>query len=409
MASNMADGVMATVLPLMAAMFTNDPVLVAGLAFVRFLPWLLFGLFVGALVDRLDRGRVMITVNVVRALTLVLLAVVVAAGRADIFTLYVVMFVIMSCEAFYDISGRAMMPELVERGSLDRANSRIVGGRVVVEDFAGAPIGGLLIVVAAALPLAVNAGAYFLAALILIGLPLSARRPRPSTSHESADVTGKRGSMLASVREGALFIWKDRPLRALVVHGSLVGLGFMIQASVLVLILRVHFQIPEALYGVFISSSALGALIGAMLVTRLVGALGRFRVEVIAYTVMGAGCLAFILSPNLYWAGVFWALIAVAMTVSNTVITGIAQLVIPAELRGRVLGTIQIFAMSCSAVGAILGGLLGRVDLRLPSLVGGALIIAATMYFLPALRTITRRADQAQAEEVRRTEDSLEG
>src|SRR5690606_37534033 len=118
--------------------------------------------------------------------------------------------------------------------------------------------------------------------------------------------------------------------------------------------------------------------------TRLVGALGRFRVEVIAYTVMVAGCLAFILSPNLYWAGVFWALIAVAMTVSNTVITGIAQLVIPAELRGRVLGTIQIFAMSCSAVGAILGGLLGRVDLRLPSLVGGALIIAATMYFLPA-------------------------
>lgn len=408
MSSNMADGVMATVLPLMAAMFTNDPVLVAGLAFVRFLPWLLFGLFVGALVDRLDRGKVMITVNVVRAVTLALLAVVVAAGRADIFTLYVVMFVIMSCEAFYDIAGRAMMPELVERRSLDRANSRIVGSRVVVEDFGGAPIGGFLIVVAAALPLAVNAGAYFLAALILIGLPLSARRPRPSTSHESADVTGKRASMLASMREGALFIWKDRPLRALVVHGSLVGLGFMIQASVLVLILRVHFQISEALYGVFISSSAVGALIGAMLVTRLVSTLGRFRVEVTAYTIMGVGCIAFILSPNLYWAGVFWALIAVAMTVSNTIITGIAQLVIPAELRGRVLGTVQIFAMSCSAMGALLGGLLGRVDLRLPSLVGGVLVIAATMYFLPALRTITRRADQAQAEEVRRTEDRLE-
>lgn len=409
MASNMADGIMATVLPLMAAMFTNDPMLVAGLAFIRFLPWLLFGLFIGALVDRLDRAKVMITVNVARAVTLVVLAVVVAAGHADIFTLYAVMFVIMSCEAFYDIAGRSMMPELVERRSLDRANSRIVGGRVVVEDFGGAPLGGLLIVVAAALPLAVNAGAYLLAALILVGLPLSARRPRPTTSHEPTDVTEGRVSILASVREGALFLWNDRPLRALVVHGSLVGLGFMIQASVLVLILRVHFQIPEVFYGVFISSAAAGALIGAMFVARLVTALGRFRTEMIAYTVMGAGCIAFILSPNPYLAGVFWALIAVAMTVSNTVIAGIAQLVIPAELRGRVLGTVQIFAMSCNAVGAILGGLLGRVDLRLPSLVGGVLVIAATMYFLPTLRTITRRADQAQEEERHDDSQTAEG
>lgn len=393
MSSNAADGIMVTVLPLMAAMLTNDPVLVAGLAFVRFLPWLLFGLFIGALVDRMDRGRVLIAANLVRAVVLIALAVVVASGNATIYTLYAAMFVIMSCEAFYDIGGRALMPELVDKRHLDRANSRVVGGRVVMEDFGGAPLGGLLIVVAAALPLAVNAGAYVLGALILAGLPLAARRPGKTTTSTGAETV----SILASVREGAVFVWKDRPLRNMVVHGSLVSLGFMIQSAVLVLILRVHFGVPEALYGVFISSAAAGALLGALLVSRTVAALGRFRTEAVAYTVMGAGCIAFILSPNAYVAGFFWALIAVAMTVSNTVITGIAQLVIPPELRGRVLSSIQIFAMSMNAVGALIGGLLGRLDMRVPSLVGGAVVIAATMFFLPTLRTMTARADAAEA------------
>lgn len=397
MSSSVADGVMLTVLPLMAAMFTNDPVLVAGLAFTRFLPWLLFGFLIGALVDRLDRGRVLIAANLVRAATLIALAVTVAAGEATVLTLYAVMFVVMTCEAFYDIGGRALMPELVAKTSLDRANSRIVGGRVVVEDFGGAPLGGLLFVVAAALPLAVNAGAYVLGALILIGLPLSARRPRRA----EGEAEGPRASILVSIREGMSFLWKDRPLRHLVLHGSLVSFGFMLQSSVLVLILRVHFEVPEALYGVFLSSAAIGALLGALLVTRMVTAFGRFRTEVFAYVLMGAGCVAFILSPNAYVAGLFWALIAVAMAVSNTVIIGIAQLVIPADLRGRVLSSVQIVSMTFNAAGALLGGVLGRVDLRLPSLVGGALVIIATLVLLRVIRRMTERADAAEARDLR--------
>lgn len=402
MSSSVADGVMLTVLPLMAAMFTNDPVLVAGLAFMRFLPWLLFGFFIGALVDRLDRGKVLIAANLVRAGTLIALAVFVASGEATVFTLYAVMFVVMTCEAFYDIGGRALMPELVAKTSLDRANSRIVGGRVIVEDFGGAPVGGLLFVVAAALPLAVNAGAYVLGALVLLGLPLAARRPRRAVQ----EVGGERPSILASVREGMSFLWRDRPIRYLVLHGALVSLGFMLQSSVLVLILRVHFEVPEALYGVFISSAAVGALIGALLVTRTVAAFGRFRTEAVAYTLMGAGCVAFILSPNAYVAGFFWALIAVAMAVSNTVMIGIAQLLIPAELRGRVLSSVQIFAMGFSAVGALLGGVLGRLDLRLPSLVGGALVIVVTLLFLPVLRQATARADEAEERDRRETPET---
>lgn len=66
LSSNLADGVMFTALPMAAAMLTEDPLLVSGLAVARFLPWLLTGLVAGVVVDRRDRVRLMAAANTVR-------------------------------------------------------------------------------------------------------------------------------------------------------------------------------------------------------------------------------------------------------------------------------------------------------------------------------------------------------
>jgi MFS family permease len=65
--SNLGDGITLVAGPLLAATLTRDPVLVAGLTFAQQLPWLLFSLVSGALVDRLDRRRLMATVDLFRA------------------------------------------------------------------------------------------------------------------------------------------------------------------------------------------------------------------------------------------------------------------------------------------------------------------------------------------------------
>lgn len=103
MSSNLADGIMLIALPMLAALLTNDPLLVAGLTVVRFLPGLLFGLVAGVVVDRVDRGKLMVVANIVRSAALVGLAVLVATGTATIGALYVVMFVVMCCEIFYNV------------------------------------------------------------------------------------------------------------------------------------------------------------------------------------------------------------------------------------------------------------------------------------------------------------------
>ncbi|MEE2046207.1 MFS transporter, partial [Nocardiopsis tropica] len=125
LSSNLADGIMLTALPMLAAALTNDPLAVAGLTAARYLPWLLFGLLAGALVDRVDRVRAMVAANLLRAAAITALAILTATGNATVTTLYIVMFAAMTCEIVYDTAGRAILPALA-RTALDRANGRIV-------------------------------------------------------------------------------------------------------------------------------------------------------------------------------------------------------------------------------------------------------------------------------------------
>lgn len=396
LSSNLADGVMMVALPMVAAMLTNDPLLVSGLMVARFLPWLLVGLFAGALVDRWDRGTVLIASNVVRAGALVVLAVLVATETANIWSLYAVMFAVMVCEVFYDLAGRAILPALVPFGTIDRANGRLVGGKTVTEDFAGAPLAGFLFAVAAALPLAVNAGAYLLGALVLLGMPLAVRRP--PRGEEKADEGASRTSLLTEMREGLSYLFAQRTLLPMLLFNIVTNMAFIAQAGILVLLVQEHFGVPEALYGVFLTSAAVGAVVGAVLVGTLVTKLGRFATEVICFSLMGVCCLAFGLAPNAWLAALAWGTLAVATTVSNTVMIGAIQLIVPNTMLGRFMSLVQMTGAGLAPVGALLGGLLGRIELYHVPLVSGTVILLVLLPTLPALRRMTRRADEVERE-----------
>lgn len=404
LSSNLADGIMLVALPMLAAALTNDPVLVSGLTAARFLPWLLAGLLAGALADRLDRGRVLVVANLVRAGALVVLAALVAAGMATIWALYAVMFTVMVCEVFYDVAGRAILPALAPH-ALDRANSRLVGGKTVTEDFAGAPLAGFLFVVAAALPIAVNAGAYFLGALVLLGLPLAVRRPDvgagagtegPSDADEGMD----RPSIMADIRAGLRYLLGHPTLRSVLLFNVVLNMASMAQGGVLVLIVQEHFGVPEAFYGVFMMSVAVGALVGAMLANPAVRRLGRFRTELICFTLMVASYFAFGLAPGAATAALAFGTLALASTASNIVVIGAIQLVVPGTHLGRVMSLVQITGAGLAPVGAFLGGLLGRAELYYVPIASGAAVFAAFLPTIPAIRRLTRHADDVERDTV---------
>ena len=113
--SNFGDGVYGTALPLLAATLTRDPLLVSLVSFAEWLPWLLFGLLSGALLDRWDRRRVMWTVDAARFAVVGGLAVAVLAGEASIVLLGIVGFLLGTGQTLVDTGSHSILPALVSR------------------------------------------------------------------------------------------------------------------------------------------------------------------------------------------------------------------------------------------------------------------------------------------------------
>lgn len=86
---------------------------------------------------------------------------------------------------------------------------------------------------------------------------------------------------------------------------------------------------------------------------------------------------------------------------------GVAQLTVPEQLMGRVLGAKKMLSFSLLPLGALLGGLLGRVDLRVPAVFGALVVVVATLWAWRHLRAMTTRTDEA--ERMARRSISLEG
>src|SRR5207237_6562874 len=142
--STLGDGVREAALPLLAASLTHDPGAVAAVTFAGRLPWLLFSLVSGAVVDRVDRKRVMWMVDAGRALTVTALAAAVLLEATSIPLLVIVAFVLGTGETLFDNAAHALMPSVVSRDRLEEANSRLYAIQISSQEFVGPPVGSFL-------------------------------------------------------------------------------------------------------------------------------------------------------------------------------------------------------------------------------------------------------------------------
>ena len=122
-----------------------------------FLSALVFGQIAAVIVDATRPVAIVVTAHLLRAATLVILALTILTGAATIATLCVAAVVYGIAEAFADPATQALIPRVVPRDSLARANSDIQTGMIVGQMFLGRALGGVLFALAAGLPLAVNA------------------------------------------------------------------------------------------------------------------------------------------------------------------------------------------------------------------------------------------------------------
>ncbi|WP_433239646.1 MFS transporter [Streptosporangium sp. CA-135522] len=377
--SNLGDGIGRIALPLLAVTLTRDPVLVAALSSLTFLPWVLFAIVSGALVDRLDRRKVMVVAEFVRAVVVGLLAVAVLTGQAAIWMLYAAAFALGTVETLYDNAVHSLLSSVVRRDQLEKANGRVETAAVVTDSFLGAPVGSALFVAAAALPFLANSVGFLLAGALLLLLP---------GRYSAAPVTDRPAGLGREIGEGVRWLWNYKPLRNITLIGTL-SAG-MNQAAMAVLVLFVVdvLHLPAAAFGWFALASGVGGVAGGLIAPLLVRRWPRAAVMAVAMTVSGAGFTFLGIFPSVATLVIASVAVAGSLLVWNVLIMSIRQALIPAHLFGRVLGVIRTLLWGLIPAGALAGGLMaGAFGLRAVFVISGGVML---MLMVPLCRVLWR-------------------
>ena len=349
--SNVGDGVTLAAGPLLVASLTDDPALVAGAVFVQQLPWLLFALLSGVVVDRWDRRRLIVAVNVARAAVLATLAVAVAANAANVPLLYVVFFLLGAGETLADSASAALLPSVVPPELLPRANGRLMAVFYAGNQFVAPPVGAWLFVSSAALPFGFDAATFAAAALILRWLRPVAGPPR------SRPV---RRSLRADLADGLRWLWLHPALRMLTWCLALMNVTFMAAFAAYVLYVRDRLGAGPVAFGALITAGAVGGLAGTLLAGRAEAALGAATLLRAGLVIETATHLVLAVTRSAWVAGVTLALFGAHAAVWGVVALSVRQRVVPDRLRGRVNSVYQLGSVGGAAVGALLGGLVAR-------------------------------------------------
>lgn len=385
--SNLADGVVKAALPLIAVGWTNSPLLVSGVLAATTLPWLVIALPAGLLVDRVDRRFAMIVAQVLRALVLVIAALAVASGAEAVWLLYVAGFALGAAETVHDTAAQSVLPSLVDRVQLERANGRLSAAEVTTNTFAGPPLGGLLVGTAVVLGLLAPAGLWVLAALLLLLLRRPAAAPVPD-----------RGRWRRELLDGARFVRQHSvlgPMAAMIGVVNLATSAFLATLVVFVVGPGSVLGATEAHYGLLLAAAGVGSVVGALTTARIASTIGR--TWTLAATLVAMGI--FVGSPNvvdsLLPLGVAAVLGGAAVSAWNVVTVAFRQRITPDHLLGRVNAVYRLLAWGAVPVGALLGGALAElVGLRPMFAVAALVAVAPLVALLRVNESTMRRVEQ---------------
>ncbi|WP_328222751.1 MFS transporter [Streptomyces sp. NBC_00310] len=376
--SSFGDALRTAALPLLAVTLTDEPLLVASVTACGYLPWLVFGLFGGAVADRVDQRRAMWTVDVARGLLVAGFAVAVALDHASIALLIALAFALTTLQTLFDNAATALLPALVGRDALGSANARLMTGQRIAGGLVAAPLVPLLLAAGAAVPFAADALTYLFAAALVASLGAAApeREPRPAGS-----------TLRAEIAAGLRTLWRDRALRGLCAATALCNVGMGALIATLVLLVTGWLDAGNAGFAAVTTAYTVGGLAGGAVNGRLVARAGRVRAvllagaaQIVALVVMG--------SVRSLWAlAVSLAVFGAMGMVWNVNTTTLMQRRAPADMLGRVGSAFRTLGVAGAPLGALLGGAVATAwGPNTPALLAAAFFVLSVAALIPTLK-----------------------
>lgn len=389
--TNTADAVMRVALPLLATRFTNSPALVAGVAIMLTLPWLVTALHIGVMVDRHNRRNLMAGAEFARMAAIAVLAVAVAFDIGGLPVIYLVALVIGVAEVVAQLSAASIIPAAVPRPRWQTVNARITATEYVSFSFVGAPIGGFLVAAGFALALGATGVAYLIGALLLTML-VGNFTPTPRTERRPAR---------EEIREGLRFLLGHPLLRSMAVLITVMaGCWSAWYALIPVYAVGGPLGLDARQYGFLLTCLGAGGVIGTVLVgpvNRLIGRRWSMFVDIIGTALMVGIPAVLPAAPGSAWpigVAAFAAGVGGTMwTVNSRVIT---QSVVPDEMLGRFNAASRLISWGMLPVAAaIAGGLAQLLGYRVAF---GFFAVLCVLLVYPFLKVVTP-ARLAEADE----------
>ena len=347
--NNLGDGIVLAAGPLLVASQTSDPFLVSMAALAGMLPKLIFGVLGGAAADRFDRRRMVVGVNLVRALALVILVATIVSGNISIAVVLVTLFVLGTAETFADSASSTLLPGLVEREDLGIANARMQGAFLLTNQLVGPPIGALLFAAGMALPFATNAVCFALGALLVSRLVIDTRP-------EVIDRTSLRTEM----RDGIRWLVANPPMRTLALTIFAFNVTYGAAWSVLVLYASERLGMGPVGFGLLTTAAALGGIIGVVGYGRLERRFSLADLMRVGFLIETGTHLVFAITTSAATALATMVVFGAHTFVWGTTSEVVRQRAVPNELLGRVTGVYRVANVGGLVVGTPIGGLLAR-------------------------------------------------
>jgi MFS family permease len=393
--SNLGSSFTQWAVPLLVFQLTHSALNLGVAMAATFLPYLFFGLLIGAWMDRVDRKRAMILLDSINAIVILSIPLAAQFGHLDVWLIYGVTFVQSTVFIAFSSGEFAAIPSLVSTDDLVAANGRIQA------TFSAAQVAGPLLagVLISFLPLvwvmAFDAGSFavsaFSLALIRGSFNVAGDEPKEATT------------ILHDVREGLRYVLSHPVLRNISAMMALINFVNAVVFAELVLFATERLHASRFQIGVLFSAGSAGVVVTGLLAGRLRKRFSFTTLAMSSLMVMGA-CIVVFAGMRWYWAALpIWAAASGLGILFNINTGSLRQAIVPNQLLSRVMSIASVLAWSAIPAGALAGGWVVSATGNVAAVYGvvGILIIciAAFFRFFTALGDAQRYVDERQAAE----------
>jgi MFS family permease len=356
---------------------TNSKFLLGLLGFMGSLPTTVFSLFGGVAADRFEKRRLVITTQSLFAVNALVLAVLVLTGQVQFWHIALItalngLIVAVDAPArqamVMDLVGEQFVSVGVAMNSAAFNTARILGPAIA----------GKLIEVA-------NAGwCFFINAVSYVAIIFALWRIPTAPSHETVE----RLSLWSELREGLLYVYRDGLLRSLVLLDCVLSVFAISYATLMPVFARDVLQVGKQGLGNLFSATGFGALMGALLLTRMAGSVPRGKIVIVAAASLCIGLLLFALSRSYLLSLLCLVLVGGAAVSTLGSINALLQSLSPDHLRGRVM-SLHVFAlMGLAPFGNLLMGWMASQWTATTAVVAGVFVCSLTVVSISTRRDV---------------------